>query len=157
MKKSLIILYLLSIIFASGCDIYTTVDCQFPYKYDEVYFFIPESKEKWVGDTSLCFSRDDLELLKLNDLGDGEKRGQITVGNGDIDYQFKYWQCDTVSFFFFDKDTIDTYPWDYIVQNYCVLQRYDFSKEDLVRLNYQISYPPTEEMAHIHMYPPYKE
>ena len=60
-----------------------------------------------------------------------------------------------MSFFIFDKDVVDALPWDDIVKKYCVLQRYDFTREDLNRINCQILYPPTKEMAQIHLYPPY--
>ena len=47
--------------------------------------------------------------------------------------------------------------YEYITQNYCVLQRYDFSRRDLEKLNCNITYPPTEEMSDIRMFPRYKE
>ncbi len=144
---------LVSMIFVSGCDIYTVLNCLFPFEYDAVYYFIPECWEVWIKDTTICFSRNDLRLLTLHDWGDGKKYGHITIGGGDVDKQFDMWQCDTVSLFIFDKNVIDNYQWDYIVNNYCILQRYDLSKEDLVRLNYQITYPPTKEMMDIHMFP----
>ena len=37
-----------------------------------------------------------------------------------------------------------------------VLVRYDLKREDLERLHWTISYPPTEAMKDIHMYPPYE-
>ncbi len=145
------------VICATGCDIYTAVDYHFPYDFDAVYCFIPKYGEVWVKDTTICFSREELQLLTLLDGGDGRKYGQLTVGSGDIARQFDLWKCDTVSFFIFDKGIVDNHPWDYIVKNYCVLQRYDFSEDDLARINCQISYPPTKEMANMHMFPPYDE
>ena len=61
------------------------------------------------------------------------------------------------SFFIFDSKVVENNTWEEVVQNYMVLQRYDFSKEDLARLNCRIFYPPTEEMSEIHMFPPYEK
>lgn len=36
-----------------------------------------------------------------------------------------------------------------------VLQRYQLSKQDLEELRYTITYPPTEEMRNVKMWPPY--
>lgn len=158
MKKSTTVLLLVSIVICiMGCEKFVEFNFLFTDKYDAVYCFIPNERESWQKDTTICFSKEDLLLLPLCDWEDGIKGGIISLGMGTLDLFFDNWQCDTVSFFIFERDSVDNNSWDYIVQNYCVLQRYDFSKEDLERLNFQISYPPTEEMAHIHMYPPYKE
>jgi len=37
-----------------------------------------------------------------------------------------------------------------------VIQRYQLTLQDLERLNYVVTYPPTEEMKNVKMYPPYK-
>lgn len=81
--------------------------------------------------------------------------GQTALWTKSLDQQFQKWDCDTVSFFLFEKDVVDNYTWDEIVKNYQILQRYDFSKEDLIRLDCKIPYPPTEKMSGMHMYPPY--
>ena len=141
----------------SGCDECISFDYRFPDQYDAVYCFVPERDKAWVKDTTICFSKEDLVLLSLDSWGDGRKGGQVNLGLGTMDDLFYHWQCDTVSFFIFDKEIVENQSWDYIVQNYCVLQRYDFSKEDLERINCQISYPPTADMANIHMYPPYED
>ncbi|GHT56308.1 hypothetical protein AGMMS50233_07830 [Endomicrobiia bacterium] len=38
-----------------------------------------------------------------------------------------------------------------------ILQRYDINLQDMINLNWEISYPPTEAMKDITMYPPYEE
>ena len=63
---------------------------------------------------------------------------------------------DTLSIYVFDKDTINAYDWSKIQSGYKVLKRYDLSINDLKRLNWIITFPPTESMKDIHMYPPYK-
>ena len=157
MKKYFILLFLVPLVICiTGCEKFISFDYRFTEKYDAVYCFIPDKKEAWIKDTTICFSRDDLRLLPLWDWEKGIRCGKISLGLGTLDNLFRDWQCDTVSFFIFDKDSVDRYPWEEIVKNYCVLQRYDFSKEDLKRLNCQIYYPPTKEMAGIHMYPRYE-
>jgi hypothetical protein len=42
-----------------------------------------------------------------------------------------------------------------IETNYMILQRYDLTPTDLQKLDWQVSYPPTEAMKDIKMYPPY--
>jgi hypothetical protein len=64
---------------------------------------------------------------------------------------------DTLSLFIFDADVIDQYSWDIIKEEYKILKRYDLSSQDFKRLKYIITYPPTEEMKDVKMYPPYKE
>jgi len=48
---------------------------------------------------------------------------------------------DTLSIFIFDGEIIETVPWDTIRKNYMILKRYDLSYDDLVRMNWTISYP----------------
>lgn len=159
MKKYFKAIFLISIVICiSGCDKCISFDYLFTDKYDAVYCFVPDRMETWVKDTTICFSKEDLELLRLLDWGDGTIRGQINLGLGTLENLFNQeWQCDTVSFFIFDVNVVDTCSWDDIVQNYWVLQRYDFTKEDLDRIRCQISYPPSPEMKDIKMWPPYEE
>ena len=140
----------------TGCEKFISFGFSLPEKYECVYCFIPEKRIKWSNDTTICFTKEDLRLLPLSPWGEGEKYGVVSLGQGTIDYLFYCWESDTVSFFLFDKNVVDTMPWDEIVKNYCVLQRYDFTKEDLNRIRCHIYYPPTEEMATIHMFPPYE-
>lgn len=62
---------------------------------------------------------------------------------------------DTLSFYFFDSETIETYSWEKICEDYKVLKRYDLSIEDIQLLDYEIPYPPTKQMKNMRMYPPY--
>lgn len=152
MKRVFLILMALSI---TGCEKYIAFDFLLPEEYECVYCFIPEKTKNWVNDTTIFFTKEELRLLPLLDWEGGKKRGQISLGSGTIDSLFDNWGSDRVSFFIFDKDVVDAIPWDDIVKNYCVLQRYDFTREDLNQIKCQIFYPPTKEMAQIHMYPPY--
>lgn len=69
---------------------------------------------------------------------------------------FSYLPQDTLSMYFFAQDTLNKYSWEEIQAGYKVLQRYDISLQDLIRLDYTIAYPPDERMKHIKMYPPFE-
>ena len=62
-----------------------------------------------------------------------------------------------MSIYLFDAETVDNTPWETIREEYKVLKRYDLSLEDIQFLDYEISYPPTEQMKDMRMYPPYEE
>lgn len=157
MKKCFIVVSLIMIC-VTGCDKAITFSYIFPDDYDEIYCFVPGRHEKWTKDTTICFSKEYLQLFSLFKWGDGTKGCLLNRGLGTIENLFNQeWQCDTVSFFIFDVNVVDTCSWDDIVQNYWVLQRYDFTKDDLDRIRCQISYPPSPEMKDIRMWPPYEE
>jgi len=62
---------------------------------------------------------------------------------------------DTVSIFIFDVDTLNMYSWEEIRNGYKILQRYDMTYKEVQALQYEITYPPTEVMRNIKMYPHY--
>jgi hypothetical protein len=66
--------------------------------------------------------------------------------------------ADTLCFFIFDADTFNQYSWDEIMSEYKILQRYDLGVtiEAMRKLKFTITYPPTEEMKDINMFPPYR-
>ena len=68
-----------------------------------------------------------------------------------------YENHDTVSIFVFSADTLYKYEknWSDIYTSYNILQRYDMSKEDFYNLSYYPTFPPTENMSNIKMWPPY--
>jgi hypothetical protein len=49
--------------------------------------------------------------------------------------------CDTLMIFIFDETTLKTVPWDTVRKNYMILKRYDLSLEDLVRMDWRVTYP----------------
>ena len=63
---------------------------------------------------------------------------------------------DTMILFIFDADSFDMYSWEEIQRDYKILQRYDISYENMKYLKYNITYPPTEAMKDVKMYPPYE-
>jgi hypothetical protein len=43
--------------------------------------------------------------------------------------------------FFFDKDTVNNNSWENIVANYMIIKRYEYTLNDLDRLNWKITFP----------------
>ena len=65
------------------------------------------------------------------------------------------YEFDTLLVFIFNADTLEMLSWDTVRAYYKVEQRYDLSLEDLQNVDFKLSFPPTEDMKHIHMWPPY--
>jgi len=64
---------------------------------------------------------------------------------------------DTLYIFIFEEDVLANHSWTDVVDKNLVLQRYNLSLQDLQKLNWQISYPPSELMKDMKMYPPFPE
>ena len=62
-----------------------------------------------------------------------------------------------VSIYVMDAGVKLRYDLETIQKDYMILARYDITQDDIERLDWKISYPPTEEMSTMHMYPPYKD
>lgn len=62
---------------------------------------------------------------------------------------------DTLMIYIYDAELLDSKTFTHIKNT--VIQRYDLSLQDLQFLNWRISYPPSEAMKKIKMYPPYKK
>ena len=62
---------------------------------------------------------------------------------------------DITHVFILDPDTVESYSWDELRAGSKYLKRYDFTWKDTDRLNNQVSYPPTDNMRDVKMYPPY--
>ena len=62
---------------------------------------------------------------------------------------------DTMSIFFFSESVVNTHTWEEIRDSYLILKRYDLSYYDLKYLKWEVTYPPTEKMKNMRMYPPY--
>lgn len=70
-------------------------------------------------------------------------------------YVFKKLPQDTLSVFIFHTDTLNKYFWEEVRDGHKILKRYDLSYKDLEKLQFQIPYPPSPEMAKMKMYPKY--
>lgn len=98
-------------------------------------------------------------LINPTELGQPVHPNSTGTRGGGVPWEdkFKLLPADTLSIFIFDFDTLDTYSWDVVRDEYKVLKRYDLSLQDLKALNYTLSYPPGVEMQNMKMYPPYVE
>ena len=103
-------------------------------------------------DTTICFGK----LTEAESVGAYGMTGIHSQAKY-IERWFSYFPQDTISIFLFDEETVENVPWETVVKEYLVLQRYDLSIEDFKRLDNDIHYPPTPEMRDIHMWPPYEE
>lgn len=86
-----------------------------------------------------------------------ESHSTLKLNDGDA---YSSWDSYLKSFtvFILDGVTYEKYwqqPCDTIRKYVPVLQRYQLKLEDLQRLNWTITYPPTEAMRNVKMYPPY--
>ena len=88
----------------------------------------------------------------------------VTIGpllkNSKYNYDFNRLENnDSLSLFIIDLDTIKKYTWEEIKNGYKILQRYDLrvDLEGLKQLDFIVTYPPTEAMKSVRMYPPYQK
>lgn len=78
---------------------------------------------------------------------------------------YEHYNTDTLSFFVFDNSIMTgkrSREWNDVAEEYDVLVRYDISLEDMrllsvSNLSVEISYPPTQKMKDIKMWPPYEK
>ena len=52
-----------------------------------------------------------------------------------------YFPSDTLSIFFFSADTLNTYNWDVVRNEYKILERREYSYQDMESQNWTITYP----------------
>lgn len=86
-----------------------------------------------------------------------ESHSTLKLNDGDV---YSSWDSYLKSFtvFILDGVTYEKYwqqPCDTIRKYVPVLQRYQLKLEDLQRLNWTITYPPTAAMRDVKMFPPY--
>ena len=70
-------------------------------------------------------------------------------------YESIFYSIDTLIIFVFNADTLSARGWDNVKEHNIVTQRYDLSLSDLYNLDWRLTFPPTEEMRNIKMWPPY--
>jgi hypothetical protein len=99
----------------------------------ETYFTRP-IPDPLYPDTSLAVSKPDLLEILPN-----EKEYWY------ISFEYKYLfdaiPSDTLSVFIFSTDTLNKYTWEEVRDGYKILKRYDLSYDDLVEMDYTITYP----------------
>ena len=62
---------------------------------------------------------------------------------------------DTISLFVFNADSVSKYGWDPTKEELVLLQRYDVVFDEITGYGKQPTFPPTEAMRDIKMWPPY--
>lgn len=75
----------------------------------------------------------------------------------EIRNRYREFKTDTVCFFVFATDTLNAYSDEEVTEKYKVLQRYDLSLDDALFFSddKDLTFPPSEDMKHIKMWPPY--
>lgn len=149
------ITFVIFVLLFFGCEPAFDIDYVLPEYTEELYFFHPGRYDN-CADTTVYFNKERLESAWLTSNSKYSYIASCHLGLGTLDSHFREWNADTVSFFIFDKEIVESIPWETIVEEYMVLQRYDVTKKDLERLNCVLYYPPTEEMKTIRMYPRYE-
>jgi hypothetical protein len=97
-------------------------------------------------------------ILFSNPLGDEMCKVKPHTKNTSVLWQRSCYESyikNYIRIYIFDANVLATVPWNIIGQYNMVLQCYDLTKEDLQRLNWEVTYPPTEAMKDVQMYPPY--
>lgn len=107
--------------------------------------------EYLLSDTILTIQKPNF-FLKI----DSEKAREFYDSYVD-DVDFERLKKENLTIFIFDQNVLDNYSWDAIQENNMYLKRYECSYQEFHNLNWEISYPPTEEMKNVKMYPPYGE
>ena len=147
--KSLKFVILLSAIFTlTACPEKGILSFGFENNSDvDVYIYLGAIERKYGGtlypDTAISEVR----------AGTPVPRGSIRYGNSFHEEVWIY--TDTLCLFIFDADIYNTYSWEEIKSGYKILKRYDLTLEDFRRLGWRISFPPTEDMRGIRMFPPF--
>ena len=94
------------------------------------------------------------EKYKVNDSEQGNRRA---ISSSDCFEKLfnREGYSGTVYVYVFDSEVVENTPWEVVARDYLVLKRYDLTLEDLQRLDWKITYPPTEAMKDVKQYPPY--
>ena len=85
-----------------------------------------------------------------------ESNTSVFWGNDCIELAYKdLIPSDTMMIYIFDAEVLETEEWSDVIHDYKVLIRYDLSQNDLKYLDWKVTYPPTEAMKDMKMYPSY--
>ena len=74
----------------------------------------------------------------------------------DLSDIYAQYRTNTISLFVFSTELLSAVGWDSIRTTYSVLQRYDIGLNDFQSLSHYPTFPPTEEMRNIKIWPPYE-
>ena len=160
--KRIIIALLLSILFYSCFVDKPNEHYHIPFKNNADYsiYVYPSSKEQYHAfpsyqDTILQpYYRDPSMDTACYKTMPKEENLDAMFMMATYEYVFGY-EYDTLLVFVLNADTLETLGWDTVRVYYKVEQRYDLSLQDLQDVGFKLSFPPTEAMKYIHMWPPY--
>lgn len=148
---TLVSLFLMVIVFAGGCE-----GCIETY-----YSLIVKNQSS--KEISFYISRYGSQHIYPDTLLPTDKPSMLNVkpnGYEETDSYSSRWEdrfnalpSDTLSFFVFDTQQLDTTSWAKIRDEYKILKRYDFSLRDLQQLDFNITYPPDARMLNVKKYP----
>jgi hypothetical protein len=153
MLKSDLALFL-SLLLIEGCDppTYTLrlrndsdhlIDCYYSFGWDKQGSIYPDT----------------LIMEEMEPLTRGIQPGGRYIYNSSNEwaYVFSRFPRDTISIYIFHTDTVNKFSWDTIRSQYKVLKRYDLSYDDVEKMNFEIPYPPNEDMKNVKMWPGFVE
>ncbi len=137
MKTPIIILIFLSL-FVESCEFFGHEDYRLKISNKsgrELYFY----EDFNYPDTT----------IRQRDITKSPSDNKIYIGKEKIVAASSKWETifnkeipsDTLMIFFFDASVIENTPWDTVKSQYLVLKRYDLSYDDLVRMDWIITYP----------------
>lgn len=114
-----------------------------------IYFGIPRGEK---GKPTLP---DTMIPIQYNSLGDHP----VSKNGGYVYFEYRHFKGESYIYhlYIFDADTVNKYSWDEIRADYKVLKRYDLNIENgLKEFKGVITYPPSEAMKDVPMFPPYQ-
>ncbi|MZQ50376.1 MAG: hypothetical protein GT598_15370 [Bacteroidales bacterium] len=88
-------------------------------------------------DTIIRPEENPINIPETNSVLPGSTRANRMRGSWESKFEIR----DTLMIFIFDETTLRTVPWDTIRKNYMILKRYDLSLEDLVKMDWRVTYP----------------
>ena len=157
---------MLLVYFFSGCDGYfkdTRTDMTFKNNADYSISIYSVLIIPWDYSAPLLYPDTTLPLQKPSSkIRNISPHGFIIYNSTvvDVSSQYRNYNTDTISFFVFSTDSMESLGWDSIRSTYGILQRYDISLNEYLSLysNHPWKlpcFPPSSEMRNIKMWPPY--
>lgn len=86
-----------------------------------------------------------------------EKNSSMISGRTCFEVKLRNSTLGFMRVYFIDGVKLEASTWGKVLEDSLILKTYDLTLEDLQMLDYKISYPPTEDMKYIKMYPKYEE
>ena len=139
---------------------FVSVSCQ-EYSEDFYILFENASDKTIFVEADSSYPRDSLRIIRFMVVPGNSyeipPRSQNTMTWGVGKWQSWYSSFDLsdrgyVSFTILDSEVMKSNNVESIQENYNILARYDLTKEDLDKLKFKLTYPPTPEMSHVHMW-----